>query len=67
MTGYITHINKNAGYGFVRGEEKSYFFRASDVEDYNFDDLQKGDELTFVPEENDRAPIAKKCLILSYK
>lgn len=59
MTGKITYVNDAKGYGFVRAEGKDYFFHASDVEDYSFNNLEKGDELMFSPDEGERGPIAK--------
>lgn len=67
MTGTITYINKDAGYGFIQAEGKNYFFHASDVEDYSFDNLKKGDELMFAPDENERGLIAKNVIFFHIK
>ena len=44
-----TIVRLNNGFGFIKqeGEEKDLFFHANELQNVQFDELHKGDELTF--------------------
>lgn len=52
-TGTVYHLEKNRGYGFIRGVDgKSRFFHVRDVEPREkFDDLQVDTPVSFISEE----------------
>ena len=52
MTGNVHYMNQEKGYGFIKCEEfpKGVFFHIKNF-DGDFENLQKGDEVSFEPEE----------------
>jgi len=59
--GVIKRLN-DKGFGFiaVEGEEKDYFFHASELQDVAFNDLREGDMVTFEAARGDKGPQAQK-------
>jgi cold shock CspA family protein len=50
MTGTITQLQRDRGFGSVVGEDgKTYFFRRNAVRDCWFHDLSEGASVTFEP------------------
>ena len=48
MNGTVKNINKDNGYGFIRGEDgKEYFFHRSALKNCDMEDMTRGREVTF--------------------
>lgn len=57
MNGTITRKMEDKGFGFIRAQEKDYFFHSSQcVTDFNA--LNIGDEVTFETEKSPKGPRA---------
>jgi CspA family cold shock protein len=60
-TGRVTRIITDRGFAFLRcdGERGDYFLHHSELQGRSFQDLEEGDVVTFVPQDqNDRGPRA---------
>jgi CspA family cold shock protein len=48
MTGVVKRLNKNQGFGFIRGEDgKEYFFHRSALKNIDVNTIVEGQEVTF--------------------
>jgi CspA family cold shock protein len=55
MTGEILRLHSDKKFGFIKGEDKKdYFFHQSALKNCNFDQLQKGQEVTFEDAEGEK-------------
>ncbi len=59
LEGIITGLNEK-GFGFIKieGEAKDLFFHSNELVNVAFDDLQKGDKVTFEKAESPKGPNA---------
>lgn len=57
MRGKIARITKDKGFGFIRSDNKDYFFHRSGCISH-FDLLKEHDEVTFEQEESPKGPRA---------
>ncbi len=59
MEGVIKNLNEK-GFGFItpEGEDKDVFFHSSDLAGAEFNDLNRGDRVTFEKEDSDKGPKA---------
>jgi CspA family cold shock protein len=61
MTGEIKNINREKGFGFIRGTDgREYFFHRSACIGIEFEDLNRGREVTFDAEEGTKGPRAER-------
>lgn len=49
MTGKIAHLVPDKGFGFIKCDEyeSNLFFHVKDLKNASFDDLKKGDDVSF--------------------
>ncbi len=59
MEGVIKNLNEK-GFGFItpEGEEKDVFFHMNDLVEVEFNDLNRGDKVTFEKEASEKGPRA---------
>ncbi len=59
--GVIKRLN-DKGFGFiaVEGEEKDYFFHATELQNVAFNDLREGDMVTFEAAQGEKGPQAQQ-------
>ena len=61
MTGTVKSVNKEKGYGFLVGADKAeYFFHRSACQNIDFNDLERGREVTFEESEGPKGPRAEE-------
>ncbi len=60
MTGTIKTIHPDKGFGFIIGEDRrEYFFHRSSLKNVSFEQLVKGQDVSFEECESDKGPRAE--------
>lgn len=60
MQGTIDSVNVEKGFGFIKGEDfKQYFFHRSALKNCPWEDLKRGQEVTFEDAVTDKGPRAE--------
>jgi len=63
LTGKVT--NRLSGYGFIRVDDRDYFFHKSEVKDGFFNAIEEGMEAEFTPDYDcPKGPLAKEVSIV---
>jgi CspA family cold shock protein len=60
MTGTIKIVRLDKGFGFIRCEEKDYFFHQTNVEGVLFAELNEGDAVDFTVVDSPKGPRAER-------
>jgi CspA family cold shock protein len=60
MTGTIKTLRSEKGFGFIRCEDKEYFFHHTGVESGSFDDFREGDTVDFDVVDSPKGPRAER-------
>ena len=60
MTGTIKTLRSEKGFGFIRCEEKEYFFHHTGVESGSVDDFREGDTVDFDVVDSPKGPRAER-------
>lgn len=65
MEGIIARLMKEKNYGFIRSENKDFFFHASSLKNARFQDLRVNQEVTFEDVETEKGFRAEDVFIVS--
>ena len=54
MTGTVKSYSCRSGYGFIKSDNRDYFFRYSDILNKSYPVCRVGEQVSFSPSRNDR-------------